>query len=69
MDKRICDFCTKKFDFGKEGLSCGNIVVCSIRCAQRSAAKRNHSYTVYDKEDNIIKTNAVGVELRPWLLN
>lgn len=62
MDMRKCDVCGKKFDFDKEGLGCGNIVVCSSTCAKKSAKSRGNAYAIHNKSDAIVDTNAEGTE-------
>lgn len=62
-DIRKCSQCGKKFDFDKEGLGCGEIVVCSDICAKKSAAGRGNAYAIHDKSDNIVDTNTDGTEI------
>ncbi len=62
MDLQKCNICGKKFDFDKEGLGCGKILVCSDKCAMKSAKSRSHRYAIHNERGNIIKTNATGEE-------
>ena len=63
MDKQKCAICEKEFDFEKEGLGCGEIIVCGPECARKSASGRGNAYAIHDKSSGkIIDTNADGTE-------
>ncbi len=62
MDMQKCDVCENEFDFDKEGLGCGNTIVCGDVCAKKSAGSRGNAFTIHDDDDNIVDTNADGTE-------
>lgn len=61
-DMQKCNQCGKEFDFDKGGLSCGDIVVCSDKCAKLSAAGRGNAHAIHDKTGKIVETNVDGTE-------
>ncbi len=65
MDKQSCSVCKKRFDLDKTGLvGPGGVVVCSAKCAEKSAKSRGNSCTVHNKVGKVVKTNADGTERR-----
>ena len=63
MDMQDCAVCGNKFDFDEEGLGCGDIIVCSGKCAVASARSRGNSVASHDETGKIIATNAGGSEV------
>ena len=63
-DMQNCDVCGKKFDFDKEGLGCGPIVVCGAECGKKSAASRGNAHAIHDKTGAVTETNGTGDETR-----
>ena len=62
MDMQKCNVCKKKFDFDKEGLGCGMIIVCSGDCAKKSAESRGNAHAIHDSKGKIVETDATGEE-------
>lgn len=62
VDMQKCAACGKKFDFDKEGLGCGKVVVCGEKCAEKSARSRGNSVAIHDETGKIVATNVDGTE-------
>ena len=59
-----CSECQKKFDYDKEGLSCGHILVCSPECAKKGSKNRGNKIAIHDKDNKIVETDADGTETK-----
>ena len=62
-DMQFCMVCKKEFDFDKQGLSCGAVVVCGAICAKASAKSRGHKVAIHDKTGKTLETDADGTEV------
>ena len=48
MDIQKCPVCGKEYDYDKEGVGGGKIVVCSVECAKKSASNTSWERFVKD---------------------
>ncbi len=50
MDIRRCPVCDVAFDYDKQGVGCGDIVVCSSECAKKDASSKGPDWENFVKD-------------------